>query len=121
MAKSESLDEYWNELRSNPRRGGRGKVKKLEGEVFGQLTVLRRVGSQSKTGISLWKCRCKCGRCKTVPRDRLVRGYVKSCGCLRKAILKKGNLAMIQKRRSKYTILTQDHRDHREEQTESPS
>ena len=108
MAESESLEEYWSDLRPNPRRGGRGKVRDLEGEVFGNLTVLCRVGSQEKTGISLWKCRCKCGKPKIVPRDRLVKGTVKSCGCLRRAILRKGNPQMVQRRRTKYEIIAQD-------------
>jgi hypothetical protein len=108
MAESESLEEYWSALRPNPRRGGRGRVKKLENEVFGLLTVIRRVGSQEGTGISLWKCRCRCGRFKIVPRDRLVRGSVKSCGCLRRALLRKGNVQMVRRRRSKYAILGQE-------------
>jgi len=108
MAKSEPLEEYWNAIKTNPRRGGRGKVKKLEGEVFGKLTVLERTGSNPTTGISLWKCRCQCGNTKVVARDRLVRGAVKSCGCLRRALLRKGNVQMIRRRHSKYAILAQD-------------
>lgn len=56
---------------------------KLEGQVFGRLTVLRRNGSDAK-GRALWMCRCECGKEKTTNTERLRTGSTRSCGCLRK-------------------------------------
>lgn len=41
--------------------------KDITGEVFGQLTVIRRVGKDSHH-VSLWECECSCG-------NRLTRSY----------------------------------------------
>jgi hypothetical protein len=30
----------------------------------------------------IWYCECDCGGTKNVPSELLVRGYVKSCGCM---------------------------------------
>lgn len=51
------------------------------GRVFGRLTVLRKVGSDTKRR-SLWLCRCKCGNQKVIRKDSLTTGHAKSCGCL---------------------------------------
>lgn len=50
------------------------------GQKYGKLTVIKRVGSRK--GRSLWLCRCDCGREVEVPRDSLIRGNTKSCGCV---------------------------------------
>jgi len=50
-------------------------------QVFGRLTVLRKVGSDSKRR-SLWLCRCKCGAEAIMRKDALTTGHAKSCGCL---------------------------------------
>lgn len=83
-----SLKTYWKDLIPSLRRGGRGKKLDLVGQKFGRLVVVEWAGS-SKSGVSLWRCKCMCGKVKVVGRDRLQREAVKSCGCLRKRYLKK--------------------------------
>ena len=55
--------------------------------MFGRLTVLERAGSRGKN--SVWRCRCECGNEVTVPRNNLVSGGTRSCGCLRKGAKRK--------------------------------
>ena len=60
---------------------GRGRALQLVGREFGRLRVVKRAGSD-KHGASLWRCKCECGKEKTVSRGHLRSGKVKSCGCL---------------------------------------
>lgn len=52
----------------------------LTGEIFGKLTVLRRVRNSS-SGHSQWRCKCSCGKYTTVVGSELKRS-TQSCGCL---------------------------------------
>ena len=54
----------------------------LTGQRFGRLTVLERAGSRS--GNSVWLCKCDCGVEKSILRSHLISGSTKSCGCLAK-------------------------------------
>jgi hypothetical protein len=54
-----------------------GNIVRLEGRVFGSLTVLRREGS--KKNFASWRCRCSCGQEVTVRSDKLLQGVRKSC------------------------------------------
>ena len=49
----------------------------LIGEQFGRLVVVRRV----KNGR--WLCKCECGGENTVRTKHLIRGKIRSCGCLK--------------------------------------
>jgi hypothetical protein len=61
-------------------------IKDLTGQVFGRLTVLRRVGSD-KYGNAIWLCRCACdGKEVPVARGRLGKNS-NSCGCIRRELL----------------------------------
>lgn len=51
----------------------------LTGQVFGRLTVLKRLSNSS-----LWECQCKCGNIITVNTNHLHTGHTQSCGCLQK-------------------------------------
>ena len=58
----------------------------ISGQVFGELTVLKRIGSKSTSQVkkslsSLYLCRCSCGNTAEVMRIRLVQGSKASCGC----------------------------------------
>ncbi len=53
----------------------------LSGQVFGRLTVLKRIAN--KNGRVCWLCRCACGNEKTCTAHDLKQGKVKSCGCLK--------------------------------------
>lgn len=61
---------------------GERNLKDLTGQRFGQLVVLFRNGSD-KHGRALWLCRCDCGTTKTASSNDLLRGLVKSCGCIK--------------------------------------
>ena len=57
---------------------------RLEGRIFGTLTVIREVDpifAPEDTLESVWLCRCECGREIVVPRDKLLDGKVVNCGC----------------------------------------
>ena len=56
-------------------------MKNLEGEIFGKLLVIKRVGVDS-WGKVLWRCECECGNKKDIPSSRLLRkDGSRSCGC----------------------------------------
>lgn len=56
--------------------------KDLTGEVYGQLTVLKRVPNESNHQ-TLWKCVCSCGNTTTSQAGNLRSGKSSSCGCKR--------------------------------------
>lgn len=70
------------------------------GDRFGRLTVLRRIGSGPANGgnYPLLECACDCGGTKRVLSLYLTRGNTKSCGCLRKEAMARGQ-AILAKRR----------------------
>ena len=53
----------------------------LKGKKFGKLTVLEKVG-YDKGRYILWKCKCECGNETIVRSAHLVKGRIRSCGCL---------------------------------------
>lgn len=53
--------------------------KHLEGQRFGDLTVLENIGTQNKR--QYWKCKCDCGNIKIASSSALLSGNCKSCGC----------------------------------------
>ena len=52
----------------------------LQGQTFGRLTVLCRVGNNSH-GQAMWLCSCTCGGQVTVRGSILRSGESSSCGC----------------------------------------
>lgn len=58
------------------------RFKDLHGQVFGKLTVVRFLGTD-KNRAAVWRCRCECGGTHDVVGNVLLRGAVRSCGCLR--------------------------------------
>ena len=71
--------------------------KDLTGLKFGRLTVIKKSDLPREAGKTFqWDCVCKCENKITVPRDYLVQGSTKSCGCLKselsaKRLLTHGN------------------------------
>lgn len=64
-----------------------GSRKDLTGLVFGRLMAIRRSESRiSPKGklVSVWFCRCSCGREIEVCMGSLTSGATQSCGCLNK-------------------------------------
>ena len=60
---------------------GKANYKDITGYKYGKLTAIRPIGSASYGGV-LWECKCDCGNLHTVEYSNLIRGQVKSCGCL---------------------------------------
>lgn len=58
------------------------RVKNLEGQKFGRLTVVKRV--ERKSPKAYWLCKCDCGNEHIVCGASLTRGKVLSCGCYAK-------------------------------------
>lgn len=57
-------------------------IKDISGQVFGKLTVQKRVRN-TKTGKSVWECLCVCGNTINIVADKLKSGRQVSCGCSR--------------------------------------
>ena len=59
----------------------------LIGQKFGRLTVIKldRI-EKTKDHRVYWLCKCICGNTKSIRKDGLISGMVKSCGCLMKEI-----------------------------------
>lgn len=56
--------------------------KDLTGQRFGKLVVLSPTDKRMDSGSIVWHCQCDCGNTAEVSASRLVRGKVRSCGCL---------------------------------------
>lgn len=58
------------------------KIKNLEGQQFGRLTVVGLAGVRMHRH-AVWCCLCACGNKVQVPRPNLISGGSTSCGCFR--------------------------------------
>ncbi len=57
-------------------------ARDLTGRRFGRLTVMYRVPDTNPSRkISVWHCRCDCGKETDVYSGSLLRGLTRSCGC----------------------------------------
>jgi hypothetical protein len=57
------------------------------GQIFSRLRVVEIVSTGRK---AKWLCICACGTERTIRRDALIQGTTKSCGCLVREHLKRG-------------------------------
>ena len=68
----------------------KGRVNNLANVRFGKLTALEKMPSViygSGTMMTVWRCKCDCGKTKDVLSRYLLRGSVKTCGnCPREVI-----------------------------------
>lgn len=64
------------------------RAKDITGQRFGRLTAIRWDG-YTNAWQSMWLCRCDCGREVRVHKNNLMAGRVRSCGCLRRELMKK--------------------------------
>ena len=67
-----------------------GNSVDLANQVFGKLTVIKKVGSD-KWKSTLWLCECVCGNTTIVISSSLRSGNTKSCGCFRRELLSQRN------------------------------
>ena len=63
----------------------------LTGQKIHRLTFLEFAG-RNENGNARWKVRCDCGTIFDVTATNVRYGQTKSCGCMRKEILKMRNL-----------------------------
>lgn len=70
----------------------------MKGRQFGRWTVIERVENYRAPcdedgfcAAARWLCRCECGTEKVVLARNLISGRSKSCGCLRRELLKRRN------------------------------
>lgn len=61
---------------------------------FGKLTIVDTAPS-SVYRHKQWLCRCECGNTKVVRQEALLRGRVKSCGCLGRSSIEKAIAACV--------------------------
>ena len=54
----------------------------LTGQIFSRLKVLSYAGKAG--AVSIWLCRCSCGKECVVRYNGLTKGSTRSCGCLRR-------------------------------------
>lgn len=63
------------------------KAINLIGQKFSNLTVLREVPKNERSGTRSnrpqWYCKCNCGKIVKIPGYHLINGNTKSCGCLK--------------------------------------
>lgn len=55
----------------------------MTGQRFGMMTVIEKMPPKPKAKEAYWRCRCDCGNERVVTRGALIRGYGRSCGCVR--------------------------------------
>lgn len=71
--------DYWEK---------RIKGKYPIGSVYGRLTVIGYRHSSEYEGTWYLVCKCSCGKEKEIRRgDHLIKGFIKSCGCLWKELM----------------------------------
>lgn len=59
----------------------------LSGRRFGRLSIIKKVPNRKATAAT-WLCRCDCGNEKIITGPNLRRGATKSCGCLRRDMMR---------------------------------
>lgn len=71
------------------------KRKDLSGQRFGRLLVIAeapRKRDSDGASVTVWLCRCDCGKEKIVRTKSMTSGTVTSCGCFRRELLVKRNI-----------------------------
>ena len=63
-------------------------VKDLTNSRFGNLSIKLYIGT-NKYNRAIWECKCDCGNIIMSTSNLLKRGYVRSCGCLKKSMMRR--------------------------------
>lgn len=87
-----------------------GALIDLTGQRFGRLTVIEKDTSKGTKRGAFWRCRCDCGKIKTIGSGALRNGLTQSCGCLNKEIIShpKDLSDMIGKKFGKLTVIKRE-------------
>lgn len=78
--------------------------KDLTGMRFGRLVCLAPTEQRGKSGGTIWKCKCDCGKECLAVGTQLTQGYKRSCGCLSRPPIKN----YIGKRFGQLTVVSYD-------------
>ena len=86
------------------------KRQNLIGQQFGRLYVIEKdIEASKQHKRAYWKCKCSCGKEKTIAGLSLIRGATQSCGCLRnERVFEKAAKNEKGKRYGKLTVLEMD-------------
>ena len=87
------INQYLDHYGLQDIRFNRGHASDLAGKKIGYLTVLNRIGKNSRKDV-IWKCQCRCGKVVDVAATLLLRECTTSCGCLNIELLSKANKYM---------------------------
>jgi hypothetical protein len=79
----------------------------LRGHVYGRLTVVERTAN-NKHGKVRWICRCQCGRRRRVSANDLRTGAVKSCGCLKRDVIRERHPPRVGRVFGRLTVISVD-------------
>lgn len=110
--KTKKNQEYCNKkLQENPNYVKK-EVSDLTGQTFGYLTVIEFAGyikinskERLNKNVSAWLCRCKCSNEKIIPRQNIIRGNTKSCGCRGTGEKRKVDIDLTDRRVGKLLVL----------------
>ena len=86
------------------------KKNDLLNQRFGRLTVIKPESSD-KRGNARWLCQCDCGNRVIVSGARLWHGITRSCGCLRREVMRdrfKNNVEMRKNAGRTESLVNQD-------------
>ena len=61
----------------------------IKGKKFGRLTALEPCFDRKNHTSMVWKCQCECGNIVYVSQKLLESGKTRSCGCLKREIVRK--------------------------------
>lgn len=89
------LEMGWSIERAlNTPKRGRDK-NSIVGKRYGRLVVIE-ASEKTRNRLTLWKCKCDCGKITFVDKVKLESGHSLSCGCLRSDMLKERHNAKLQ-------------------------
>lgn len=80
----------------------------LSGQVYGELTVLKK--APKRHGKRYWLCKCSCGAEKEIRQYSLKKGLTESCGCLAKGKRKKNYVLLPGQQFNYWTVLEESPR-----------
>ena len=89
-AHAEGQEDYTDALMIRLRTQSPTEPVPLAGRRIGRLTCLFPTERYSEVGGTMWVCRCACGNYVNVPYTALIMKDVRSCGCDKKEVTRKG-------------------------------